>query len=149
MFSKSKYTRHEVTVSLGLKLADQALDTLVEQTVEFGVQARFNVAEVTRRIRDDKELRVKSVRDFGVTFQTWKVPLERLKLSIVDGYVDVSAACALLRQELVTAGHITPEGHDEVAGAYITGSLEWAAVIDTLRAECPFLGADVVIRTVE
>ena len=57
MFSKSKYTRPEVTLCLGLKLADTTLDN-IEQCVEFGVQARFNVSNVTRRVRVDKELRV-------------------------------------------------------------------------------------------
>lgn len=148
MFSKSKYTRPEVTLSLGLKLADTALDN-IEQCVEFGVQARFNISNVTRRVRDDKELRVKQLRDFGVTFQTWKVPLANLKLAIVDGYIDVSAACAVFRQELVTNGHITADSYDEEAGQWITGNLAWEEVIATLRKEVPDLPADVIIRNAE
>lgn len=148
MFGKTKYTRPEVTLSLGLKIADAPLAE-GEQFVEFSVQARFAVAEITRRVRDDKELRVKPTNDIGITFQTWKVPMNKLQLAIVDGYIDVSAACAIFRQELVTAGHLTADSYDEEAGQYITGNLAWEEVLVTLRKEVPDLPADVVIRNAE
>ena len=75
--------------------------------------------------------------------------MANLKLAIVDGYIDVSAACAVFRQELVTNGHIAAYSYDEEAGVYITGNLPWEEVIATLRKEVPDLPADVVIRNAE
>lgn len=149
MFGKKKTVAQEVTVALGLKIADGEITSAETQTIEFGVQARFQVNLVTRRVSDSKALRSKQLRDFGICFQTWKVPLDKLQLVVQDGYIDLTAACALFRQDLINAGHLSADTCDETASEFITGNMGWDEVIKALREECPELPENVVIRTAQ